>query len=79
MQRLRKFYLDDNFLQELPVTINQMKGLRLLSLKHNRLTHLPADLSNLRGLRYLYLAGNPLPEAELQRLRKLLPNTAISF
>lgn len=72
--------LDRNQLAALPASIGKLESLRWLRLNGNRLSALPADMSGLaRSLKRLYLRENPLPESELNRIRKALPNCEIIY
>jgi curved DNA-binding protein CbpA len=52
----------------------------ILDLSYNELRRLPADLQPWQGqLGQLHLKGNPLPQAERQRIRAALPDTRIFF
>ncbi|MFN0015544.1 MAG: hypothetical protein ACKVU2_13440 [Saprospiraceae bacterium] len=39
----------------------------------NDLTDLPAEIGELKKLTFLSLSGNPIPEAERERIRRLMP------
>eukprot|EP01062_Namystynia_karyoxenos_P023320 TRINITY_DN19011_c0_g1_i1.p1 TRINITY_DN19011_c0_g1~~TRINITY_DN19011_c0_g1_i1.p1 ORF type:complete len:610 (+),score=84.78 TRINITY_DN19011_c0_g1_i1:114-1943(+) len=58
--RLRRAYLDGNFLESLPASVGRLSDLEVLDASHNRLTSVPAELGRLRRLQELRLAGNCL-------------------
>lgn len=72
--------LDRNKLTSLPDELGRLQSLTWLRLNGNQIKALPADLSGwTKGLKRLYLRGNPLPDAEKERIRKALPNCDIVF
>jgi len=71
--------LRQNKLTEISDSIGNLKSLYELTLNDNKLTKLPATIANLQGLQRLYLTGNPIPPAELAKIRSWLPNTEITF
>ena len=76
------YYLnaDRNQLTAIPAPLGKMSTLKWLRLNDNRIPALPNDLSGLAmGLQRLYLRGNPIPDAEKERIRKALPNCQVIF
>jgi len=67
MANLKKFYLSDNNLSNLPPEIGELKKLILLNLCDNQLTTLPSRIGRITTIKKLYLNGNPLelPLSEL--------------
>lgn len=61
----------------LPAEIGQLKKLEVLDVSNNQLTGLPYELGNLTNLKTLNLSGNPYSEADLQIIRKGIPNIRI--
>lgn len=58
----------------LPDFIDQFQSLTSLKLEYNRLLTLPESLfKKMPNLKRLYFQGNPLPLAELTRIRKMTP------
>lgn len=76
---LQVLELDENALTQVPLSLFETGKLKSLSLSKNKITHFPADLKPLSGLLYLELYGNPIPEEELARIKKALPNTTVMF
>jgi Leucine-rich repeat (LRR) protein len=60
-------------LDQLPPQVLQLSNLESLYLNHNRLTHLPMGIRKLTNLNLIDLTGNPIPNSELDKVRKLLP------
>lgn len=63
----------------LPSQIGELKNLQTLDLKNNQLSSLPAQIGKLKNLKKLNLSNNPIPEAEQEKIRKLLPNCEVVF
>ena len=63
----------------LPAEIEKLDKLTYLYLSKNQLTSLPAEIGKLDKLIYLQLIGNPIPKAEQEKIKKLLPNCRIDF
>jgi Leucine-rich repeat (LRR) protein len=76
---LRELRLYNNLLQSIPENIGNLENLRYLSLEKNRLKTLPESISKLKKLEELYLADNLFSETEQQRIRALVPHSAIYF
>ena len=79
MSNLRQLSLRSNQIIDLPPAVGKMKRLEVLDLGNNDLLDLPDEISKLQNLRKLGLDGNRLSEPTCERIRKLLPNTEISF
>jgi Leucine-rich repeat (LRR) protein len=63
----------------LPAGIVKLQNLTKLHLINNQLTTLPAEIGQLQQLGHLNLSKNPIPLAEQEKIRKLLPNCNIQF
>jgi len=80
LTKLSYLNADRNQLTAIPTPLGRMPTLKWLRLNDNRIAALPDDLSGLsKGLQRLYLRGNPIPEAEKERIRKALPNCQVIF
>ena len=70
--------LSHNQLSELPEDIGQLKTLKKLDLRSNQFAELPLEISELKVLKRLDLRNNTnLNNAEIEKLRKVLPNCVI--
>lgn len=81
LKHLKSLRLKENRLTEIPPEISRLKNLVHLDLSKNKLEDLPDEIAELKNLRFLQISENPLSEDEekQERIRKLLPNTVISF
>jgi len=76
---LKRLYLYDNRLKELPEQIGNLVNLEILDLSSNSLEGLPFSVSNLANLKVLYLGGNKITQEVANTIQNLLPNTTIYF
>ena len=78
LSKLLYLNADRNQVTSLPPEFGLLPSLKWVRLNNNHLTSLPPDLSGLaKTLEVLYLMGNPIPEAERNRIRKALPNCRV--
>jgi Leucine-rich repeat (LRR) protein len=77
LTKLEEALLQNNRLTSLPAGINQLAHLRELYMTDNQLRSLP-DMSKLKNLEILILRGNPLPAAEVARVKAMLPKAIVS-
>ena len=77
LTNLKWLHLGYNKLETLPDSIVNLKNLEKLWLYQNKLTSLPEDMDKLTNLNYLVLHNNPISDEEIERIKKLLPNTDI--
>ncbi len=75
--KLEVLSLDDNNLSEISEEICNMKTLIELTLRNNNISKIPDSIKNLRRLEDLDLRGNPLPNEEIQKVKRLLRKTDI--
>jgi hypothetical protein len=52
----------DNYLTELPNSIERLKHLVMLRANNNQITHLPKNIGKLKNLNRLFVANNPISE-----------------
>ena len=71
--------LSGNPIKEIPSWLLEKKGLKNLSFNRTRITALPPDLSAWSSLQSLQLGELSLPDVEMARIRKALPNVTIVF
>ena len=74
LELFRKY--DKNFYDDY---INYLSNLKEFDLTYNQLTSLPESIGKLTNLERLDLRNNPMSDEEKERIKKLLPNTYISF
>lgn len=79
LKNLHKLYIEECDLTELPEEICELKYLQVLHIQRNNITKLPENIGKLKNLRELNVGKNPIPESEIQRVQKLLPNCNILF
>jgi Leucine-rich repeat (LRR) protein len=79
LSQLKTLDLTRNQLSSLPESFGNLSQLKWLRLDYNQLTSLPESIANLTNLKQLILTGNPIPPAELERIRRLLPNCLVTF
>lgn len=79
LQNLKILLLYNNKISFLPPEIGNLKNLEVIDLRDNQLTFLPEEIGNLVLLRRLLLGGNPISEAEIEKIKSLLPTTNIIF
>jgi Leucine-rich repeat (LRR) protein len=74
---LRILDLSNNNFTGVPAEVGQLNKLEVLDLSNNSLTGLPYELGNLSNLTILDLRGNDYAKADLEIIKKGLPNTEI--
>ena len=77
LTNLRILNLSNNNFTGVPAEVGQLKKLEVLDLSNNDLTGLPYELGNLSNLKVLDLRGNNYAKADLEIIKKGLPNTEI--
>lgn len=71
---------DRTGLSSLPPGLGALANLKWLRLNNNQISAMPADMSGLaKNLKVLYLIGNPIQEAEKDRIRTALPACRVVF
>jgi curved DNA-binding protein CbpA len=80
LPRLYNFAASRNGLTRLEAGIGRLNTLHVLDVSHNRITYVSPRIQALHAnLERLNVAGNPLPPALRDSLRRWLPNTRIQF
>jgi hypothetical protein len=79
LQNLQVCNLTDNVPLSDITPLASIAGLQELYVYGCRISRLPADLSNWKNLRELGLTGNPLPNEEVERIKKALPACRVVF
>jgi Leucine-rich repeat (LRR) protein len=79
LSQLKELNMSRNQLNRLPDSFGNLSQLESLGLFNNQLTSLPESIANLTNLRFLNLQNNPIPPAEQERIRRLLPNCLVTF
>lgn len=69
----------ENRIANLPANIKNLPFLRELNLSGNNLETLPTEITQLKNLQTLNLSGNPIPVAEQNRIRQILPDCNVYF
>jgi hypothetical protein len=77
--QLRRLDLNDNRITELPETISNLQALEQLDLSDNLLHQISNQLAPLTKLKTCKLMGNPIANAEKERLQEFLPDCYFFF
>ena len=77
LKRLDFLSLSHNEISVLPDDIGKLVNLTELNVSYNNLTRLPLSIGNLKKLRYLNIKGNNVIEADIERIKKMLPRCKI--
>lgn len=68
-----------NFIKRIPSDLSGLQGIRSLILCNNRIKEIPTDLQLPETLEYLALNGNPIPQEQVEELRRKYPDVKIGF
>jgi Leucine-rich repeat (LRR) protein len=80
MSKLKQLDVSYNKMTGMPAEIGQLDNLITLNYSYNNISGLPNELANLKNnLKELNLTGNPLNQAQINKLKTELPNTNIIF
>ncbi len=77
LTNLTSLDLSNNVLTNIPAELGQLTNLEVLNLSNNKLTGLPYELGNLKNLTLLDLRGNAYAQADLDIIKKGIPNAVI--
>lgn len=77
LKNLRTLDLSYNKLNNLSEQIGELNNLTNLYLEGNKLSKLPREIAKLKKLKTLGLHGNKIPHAEIEKIKRLLPNCEI--
>jgi len=70
--------LGGNKITHLPESFGNLKSLKYANFKENKLTKLPESFGELKSLEKCWLSDNQIPTGEIEKLKKKLPNCAVS-
>lgn len=79
LKKLRILSVEHCSLQKLPVWITSQKNLEELSLIGNNLTEIPNSLYQMKRLKKLWLSKNPIPQEQIEDLRRKLSRCEVIF
>ncbi|KAL0119846.1 hypothetical protein PUN28_007936 [Cardiocondyla obscurior] len=68
LSHLSEIYANGNRITQIPVTINQLQGLKILNLADNSISVVPNELADCSKLKEVYLKGNQLSDRRLIKL-----------
>ena len=78
LKRLEQLTLYGNKLKNIN-RIGGLTNLAWLRLSKNQLTQLPNEISKLKNLNVLHIKNNPMSIEEIERIKKLVPDTYVNF
>ncbi|MFL5729323.1 MAG: leucine-rich repeat domain-containing protein [Cytophagaceae bacterium] len=70
--------MPNNKLTSIPKEIGQLTNLKSLNLNKNMITGLPDELGNCVNLKSLIISDNNIPQADIDKIQKMLPNCVIT-
>jgi hypothetical protein len=79
LKNLKGLKLSDNQIEKVPDSIGQLINLESLDLYHNKIERISDSIGQLKNLKRLNLHHNNLSSDEKEKIKRLLPNTKISF
>ena len=77
LTQLNQLIIKNNHIKTIPADIKRLTNLNKLDISKNEISVLPDELSELKGLKTLIVKGNPLPQGEIDKIQKLLPECNI--
>jgi len=79
LTQLNQIYFKNQNIESIPKEIGQLTQLKKLDLSKNKISSIPDEIGACQELKTLILKGNPLPESEINKLQKLLPDCKIKM
>lgn len=79
LTQLNQIYFKNQDIESIPAEIGQLNQLKRLDLSKNKITTIPDEIGQCKELNTLVLKGNPLPQSELDKLTKLLPDCKVKM
>jgi len=79
LKKLRILSIENCNLHQLPTWVSARKNLEELSLIGNNLTEIPPALYQMKRLKKLWLGKNPLPQEQVEHLRRKLSRCEVNF
>ena len=79
LKNLQLLELSHNNIKVLPAEISKLINLEKILYWNNGITTLPEEIGKLKDLKELQLNKNPISDSEKAKIKKLLPNTKITF
>ncbi len=79
LKNLQLLELSHNNIKVLPAEINKLINLEKILYWNNGITTLAEEIGKLKDLKELQLNENPISDSEKAKIKKLLPNTKITF
>ncbi len=79
LTQLNQIYFKNQNIESIPAEVGQLTQLKKLDLSKNSIKAIPDEIANCKELSTLILKGNPLPQSELDKLSKLLPDCKVKM
>jgi len=79
LKNLKVLNLKSNNIKEIPEELSDLQSIESINLADNAIKKLPDSIGNLKTLKKLNLKGNPIPDHEIKRIEKALPDCRIKI
>ncbi len=79
LTQLNQIYFKNQNIGSIPSEIGQLTQLKKLDISKNNIKSIPDEIANCKELKTLVIKGNPLPQSEIDKLSKLLPDCKIKL
>jgi hypothetical protein len=79
LTHLKWLYLNQNAITSLPDTMNKLVNLQLLAIEQDGITALPSDMAGMANLHSIIVQGNPLPLAEVTRIKTVFAKASVIY